>query len=342
MIMRKYLVAAACVLGSFAGRAQDINFSQFYELPLLRNPALAGSFKGDVRVTTAFRNQWASVTTPYKTLGLGAELRLAAGAGSNNYFSTGMQVTHDIAGDSRLTRTQALPMFAFHKSLSEDRDAYLTVGVVGGYVQQRFDPARLKFSDQFVAGAYSAANPTRERFSDDSRNYGDLTIGASFSTETATGTQYFIGGAVFHVSEPRVAFSADNDIRLNRKYVLNGGVNLFFNEDHRVLLYADVFVQGGHRQGQGGALWQMYLGPQDDDLPVCLYAGALYRWNDAFVPVVKLDYHQWCFGLSYDMNHSKLFSASTLRGGFELTLSYRNFLNSGLSSLSATRCPKTF
>ncbi len=39
---------------------QDINFSQFYELPLLRNPALAGIFNGNVRFTAAYRNQWES------------------------------------------------------------------------------------------------------------------------------------------------------------------------------------------------------------------------------------------------------------------------------------------
>ena len=31
--------------------AQDIHFSQFFETPLLRNPALAGIFSGDVRLT---------------------------------------------------------------------------------------------------------------------------------------------------------------------------------------------------------------------------------------------------------------------------------------------------
>ena len=36
---------------------QDINYSQFYELPLLRNPALAGIFNGNVRFTAGYRNQ---------------------------------------------------------------------------------------------------------------------------------------------------------------------------------------------------------------------------------------------------------------------------------------------
>jgi hypothetical protein len=49
--------------------AQDISFSQFYDQPLLRNPALAGIFTGDVRFTASYRNQWQSVTIPYRTFG---------------------------------------------------------------------------------------------------------------------------------------------------------------------------------------------------------------------------------------------------------------------------------
>lgn len=36
---------------------QDLHFSQFYEAPLLRNPALAGLYEGDVRIQGVYRNQ---------------------------------------------------------------------------------------------------------------------------------------------------------------------------------------------------------------------------------------------------------------------------------------------
>src|SRR5579875_946698 len=97
---------------------QDINFSQFYELPLLRNPALAGTFRGDIRFTSAFRNQWNSVTVPYQTQALGVELKTGVAQNSNDYLSVGIQFTNDVAGDSRLGKTQILPMLTYHKSLS--------------------------------------------------------------------------------------------------------------------------------------------------------------------------------------------------------------------------------
>lgn len=341
--MKRGVLAGLALLFMGAASAQDINFSQFYELPLLRNPALAGTFKGDFRFTSAFRRQWNSVTTPYETIALGSEVRLA-NKRNDDYLSLGCQITHDVAGDSRLSRTQALPVLAYHKSLNSAKDAYLTLGVLGGYVQQRFDPAGLRFSDQFVNGSYSALNPTRETFANNSVNYADLTVGLTYSSifgdGEELGTRYYIGAALFHVTEPLVAFSPANDIRLNKKLVVNAGLSIPVNESERVIVYADYFMQGGNRQAQGGLLWRKDLGPQEEELPVSLYLGGFYRGNDAVVPVVKLDYHKIGFGLTYDMNVSKLKEASRARGGAELTISYRGFLsNPDRSSTDKTRCP---
>ena len=107
--------------------AQDINFSQFYELPLLRNPAIAGLFTGDVRVVGVFRNQWNSVTVPYQTTGLSGELKFAIN--EVDYLALGVQLTNDVAGDSKLGRTALLPTLTFHKSINGDKDSYLVIGL---------------------------------------------------------------------------------------------------------------------------------------------------------------------------------------------------------------------
>ena len=44
------LFVALCLCLSSRLMAQDIHLSQFYETPILRNPALIGLFNGDYRV----------------------------------------------------------------------------------------------------------------------------------------------------------------------------------------------------------------------------------------------------------------------------------------------------
>lgn len=323
-------------------KAQDINFSQFYELPLLRNPALAGIYRGDVRATSAFRSQWGSVTTPYQTVALGAETKFGVSPNSNDYLSLGLQLTNDVAGDSKLGKTQILPMLTFHKSVNGDKDSYLSLGFLGGAVQQRFDPTKLKFDDQFVGGAYSATNPTRQTFMNTNVTYWDAAVGMTYSSVTAMDTRYYIGAAYFHFTEPKVAFDPANDIRLNKKLVINGGLSVPTGDYDRLTLYGDYFIQGGANQAQGGLLFKHDLIQEDEDESLSFNAGVFYRWNDAIVPVVKLDYYKLAIGLTYDVNVSKLRPASMARGGFELTLSYKSFLNIRNSSSEKVRCPVPF
>ena len=336
-----FLLMVLVVLVIHSG-AQDINFSQFYELPLLRNPGLAGVYKGDVRATSAFRSQWSSVTVPYQTTALGTETKFGVSQNSNDYLSLGLQLTNDVAGDSRLGKTQILPLLAYHKSVNSDKDAYLSLGFLGGAVQQRFDPTKLKFDDQFVNGSYSATNPTRQTFSNTNVTYWDASVGLTYSSILGYDTRYYLGAAYFHVTRPKVAFDLSQDIRLNKKFVLNAGLSATTSDYNRFILYIDYFIQGGNHQGQGGFLYKHDLLQEDLEETLSFSVGAFYRWNDAVIPVVKLDYYKLAIGLTYDVNISKLRTASNSRGGFELTLSYKSFLNIRNSSAEKVRCPVGF
>ena len=80
----------------------------------------------------------------------------------------------------------------------------------------------------------------------------------------------------------------------------------------------------------------------DNDETMSISAGAFLRWGDAIIPIMKLDIYKMAIGLTYDINISKLTTASKMRGGFEATLSYRDFLNIRNSSSQKMRCPVNF
>jgi len=153
--------------------------------------------------------------------------------------------------------------------------------------------------------------------------------------------RYYVGGSYFHFNEPKVAFDNSKDVKLNKKIMINGGVSLPTSENDRIILYADYFTQGGSKQMQGGFMYRHDLFQLDDE-SISLSGGSFLRWNDAVVPVLKLDYYGLGIGLTYDVNISKLRSASQSRGGYEVTVSYRNFLNIRNSSMDKVRCPVNF
>jgi type IX secretion system PorP/SprF family membrane protein len=318
---------------------QDINFSQFYELPLLRNPALAGIFNGNVRFTAGYRNQWESVTVPYRTMALGTEIKFFKGLSKGDFVTTGFQVTNDVAGDANLKRTQFLPVLNYHKMLKEESNTYISVAFMGGPVNESFDPGKLQFDDQFVNGSYSASNPTSQTFSNTKFNYLDASTGISFSSLINNYLKFYIGAGLFHITRPALTFMQDNEVRLNRKWVFNAGVSAYTNTYNRIVIYADYFMQGGNRMAQGGFLFTRNFDPQGDESRLSLSGGAVYRYKDAVIPVIKINTNKLSIGFSYDVNTSKLKTASAYRGGFEMTLSYMGLWNKENSDAEKVNCP---
>ncbi len=51
--------------------------------------------------------------------------------------------------------------------------------------------------------------------------------------------------------------------------------------------------------------------------------GLFIRHKDAVIVVLGIDYKSYTLGLSYDINISKLKTASNSRGGFEISVTYR-------------------
>jgi len=308
-------------------RAQDIHFSQFYETPLLRNPALAGIFTGDYRVQTLFRDQWNSFTDAYRTGSLSGEYKWLIGQ-TNDYLTTGMEIFYDKAGTAALTTTEAMPALNYHKSLSNERPMYLSVGFMGGLVQKTLDLSKVTTNNQYNGTAYDPALPTGETILHPNIHYLDGALGLSFNT--AFGDDHkntlYLGAAYFHLNRPRNSFYTDPTVELDPKIIFSGGVHDIIGDYLGFTIQADYSQQGPAHETIGGAMVSYKLGDDPDNSDYVFNLGTYIRWGDAIIPVIKLESNAFTFGLSYDVNISTLQTASEGRGGFELSLSYIGLL----------------
>ena len=339
--MRAKLFTLICVvlITGIKLNGQDFTFSQFQEMPLLRNPAIAGLFAGDIRIQSAYRSQWLSVTTPYKTMAVSAETKIPAKY-QDDFFTASLLVTNDVAGDSRLSRLQILPSINFLKSIN-DNNGYIALGFIGGLAQSQFDPTKLTFDDQFQNGSFNPLNPTSQTFSKTSITYFDASVGMSYSDRIGENTKFYLGGAYFHANKPKVSF-LDDKVLLKPRSVINAGLSIETSEYDNFYIFGDYISQAGNRQGLMGLMYSHIIGEYMEDDNVSLSLGAFYRWGDAVIPAIKLNLYKVSLGISYDMNVSKLSRASQLRGGYEFTASYRSFLNIRNTSLNKVKCPVTF
>lgn len=347
-ICKKYLINRVAkllfvLLFQLKLSAQDIHFSQFFEAPLLRNPSLAGLFKGDFRVQAVLRQQWASVTIPYQTGSFDGEYKMPIGSG-HDFLTVGGQFVYDKAGATDFTTLQVLPTLNYHKSLSGLKNRYLSAGFMGGFVQRSINSSKITTNNQFDGSGYNPLLGTGEPIINYSLGYWDGSAGLSFNTgignEDNENNNLFIGVAYHHFNRPKNSFYRNPEIELKAKWVYSLGIRFALSSKSFFTLQADYSKQGIFSEIIGGAIYTFAL---DDDLEKSkfnFHFGTLIRWKDAIIPLLKIDYKPFSVALSYDINSSLLKTASQGRGGFELSITHISFFDRNNSTKNATLCPK--
>lgn len=323
------------------GNSQDIHFSQMFETPLLRNPALAGIFSGDVRAQTVYRSQYNSVANAYMTTSANIEYKMPLGNG-DDFITMGTQVLYDKAGTAALTSLHVLPALNYHKSLSQERNMYLSMGIMGGLVQRRIDISKMTTNSQFNGNNYEQALNNGEQFDNNGYTYFDGSVGMSFNTSLGSEPEnnMYAGIAYHHFNKAKhVSFYTASQVEMTPKWVASAGVRMSTTEYNYVTVEADFTSQGAYTEVLGGFLYSMKLESPDEPRYI-LHAGTYLRWNDAIIPVAKVQMSAMSVALSYDVNISSLSNASRGRGGFEVSLAWQKFLDRDNSAKNAVRCPK--
>jgi type IX secretion system PorP/SprF family membrane protein len=337
--MRKVWTIFAFLFYSTILSAQDFSFSQFAEQPLLRNPALAGLYQGDLRVSMVYRNQWSSITVPFRTTALSIEYKTPVGK-SDDFITWGGQMSMDGAGDIRLRRTQFLPAINYHKSLSQSSDTYLSVAFMGGPVSSQFDPTQFKFGDQFRNG--STNNASQQIIGGTGYGYWDFSTGITFLTTLSEQLRCYAGLSLLHANRPRIkSVTGQTDANIAPRWNTQAGIQGKANNRDYIAAHLDILSQEGNRQYLLGLKYGWgTIADGDNVSPSIFYVGCWYRYGDALIPVVEIQHRDWHWGISYDINLSRLRTASNGRGGLELSLGYTGFLKIRSSTLDKIRCAR--
>lgn len=323
------------------GNAQDIHFSQFYETSILRNPSLTGIFSGDYKVGVMYRQQWSSISNPFQTALLSAEMRMPIRGDANDFISFGLLSYYDKAGSINLQTVTVYPAINYNKALEDAHNSFLSVGFTGGFIQRSFDPGKATFDNQYQNDRFDPANPTGETLPDPSFTQWD--IGAGFSFNSSAGKDntmnYILGASGYHFSRPKYSFSTDDEVQQAIRWNVNAGLSVKVSEQFAYQLHGNYMRQGTYNEAIVGALlgWTKESARTGDQF--VMSAGMLYRYADAVIPVLRLVYSGYSFGFSYDVNASKLTNASNLRGGFEITVFKTGLFRDPKFEKSRTLCP---
>jgi type IX secretion system PorP/SprF family membrane protein len=299
--------------------AQDIHFSQFYAAPILTNPANTGNFTGALRLGLNYRDQWGSVTVPYRTFSVYADGGIQPKKAVNR-FGLGVSAFTDQAGDGVLSTDKVYLSGAYHIGYTENSTVRFAMGLTGGLVQKSVDITKLSFNSQWNDFEFDETLSNNETPTVQTIDYVDLGAGALLTIMPYEGERYTLGLSLMHINEPQESFFGD-DNKVGIKYTATlggffaaGGIASFQPQ----ILFAS---QDNASEIIAGTNVSIPMNAENNGYN-SIFVGAWYRYKDAFWLVGGAQMDKLIVSISYDLNVSMLRSASSTRGGLEIAAAY--------------------
>ncbi len=324
--------------------AQDIQFSQFYAVPLYQNPAFAGAAHAP-RFTLHNRIQWPGIG--------GATSATALSKYTTTYFSVdnfwsryrsglALQVLRDWQAGSTLSSTQVGLQYAYELPLSPTFT--LRPGLQLDYVDRAVDYSKLRFPDDHDNqygwdGTVHTGGPRTQ--------FADVSSGVLLYSEKLWG-----GLSFHHMNTPNQSLTGAVS-RLPMKYAITGGYKIYLKEK-RYLVYLEKEKEVSitptvHYKAQGKS--------DQTDIGVYLIydqlmAGLWYRGlpfkryqtfnnNESMVILVGWKYQAFSIGYSYDIVFSRLQTVGS-GGAHELNITYVYHKSKKFKPMKRLPCPSFF
>lgn len=302
--------------------AQDPNFSQFFASPMTLNPALTGKFDGAYRVAGNFRDQWPTINNAFVTKTASFDMGIMKNRLPDiDQLGVGILAVTDRAGDGVLVTNYAGLSLAYHKGLDENGYHQIGAGFQGTYTNKRLDVSKVVFEDELTPLGF-VPGTTGEIFTNKQINvsYFDMNAGILYNGSTNGYNNFYIGASMYHINRPKESFQGGDFILLPRTTIQAGGKipvgtynYLHFAANHSIQAKATNTIVGG--------TFSLNVNNNEEN-PTNLYVGAWYRFNDAAIPYIGLEFNSVHIGVTYDATTSSLKPASNTRGGMEISLIY--------------------
>ncbi len=322
MKVSKFLFLICILTTGLATRAQDPHFSQFFASPLTLNPAFTGKFNGQLRFAANHRDQWPSIPKAYVTTSASLDFSILKNKlPENDVLGIGFSGLSDQSANNALKLNYGSVSLSYHKAFDEDGYNTLGAGFQATYTSMMLDINKLKFEDQLTQNGFTGV--TSEVLTNGSKqNYFDMNAGLLFSGSSDGYNNYYIGVSMYHINRPMIGF-IDQFWQLSSRFTVHGGGTFPIND--RMAINASAIQQFQNNASEtvlGAALSSSLNGNIDQDNPTSVYFGTWYRYKDAVIPYIGLEFGGLRLGASYDINLSSLKAATQSRGGSEFSLIY--------------------
>jgi type IX secretion system PorP/SprF family membrane protein len=317
--------------------AQDLHFSQFFNNPLLTNPANTGFIPdADYRLGASYRNQYSNImAVPYKTMSIFGDAQVFRNKIETGWLGLGAVILRDVAGTGSLTSTKAYASIAYHQELG--LSSLLSAGFNVGWANKRIDQTKLTFPDQFDGKFFDGNQPTSVMLANNNISYFDLQAGMNYAYFPTEDIYINAGYSIHHVNQPRETFFEDNgNNKISMRHI--AFINGIFKMNENVIINPNIYytTQAKARELVLGLNAAYNLSEHGEKQ---LIAGLYYRYQDAVIPMIGLEINNMRFTFSYDVTTSSLKNFNHSFGASEFNLLKKGFYNEFSGDRRQSLCP---
>lgn len=338
-ILRIILLAACSLQLGASLQAQDLHFSQFMNSPLTTNPANTGFIPdGDYRLGINYRNQWSSIMAiPYKTMSAFGDAQIMKDRFETGWLGAGAVILRDVAGSGSLTSTKIYGSLAYHQLINAG--SLVSAGFNVGWANKQINVTNLKFPDQYDGKFFDNKLPTAVALDNNNISYLDVQIGVNYAYFPNERMYLNAGYSAHHVNRARESFfnespGVDNRIAIRHIGFLNGSFLL----NSQWIINPNVYftMQAKSIEMVAGMNAHYNLSGDGDNQ---LIGGLYYRYKDAIIPMIGLQYKDMIATFTYDATMSTLKNYNNTRGAFEFSLIKQGLFNSYHGDKRQSMCP---
>lgn len=323
--------------------AQSMHFSQYYNAPLLLNPANTALMPdNDFRIGANYRNQWAVIPVPYNTYSAFADFKIGGNKnpGHSSWLGIGLAFFNDVAGQGNLSLTQVQGNIAYHLRLGEN--ALLSLGFSAANVQRSVNYDALTFDLQWDGGTFNTTYPNGEKTSGIVKtNYSTVGSGLNLAIFPNENVYMQFSGGALNINQPNESFYNEKNKVAIRPI---GDVDLLFRAGGSLIINPSMYAttQSGASEIVAGNMFRIHIAGTNASNNEELLLGLYDRLNDAVIGVAGYQIGNVQFMASYDFTTSGLTPYNGSYGALEFSVIYKANYHKANDATTMYTCPRFF
>ena len=320
---------------------QAMHFSQYYNAPLLVNPANAALMpESDYRLGAQHRSQWAALPAPFTTTSIYGDFQAFRNKNQTNWMGIGFAFFNDNVGDGKLNLFRSDATLAYHVQIGENH--MLSAGTTVSRASRSVNFSRFSFPVQWDGYTFNRNDPNQEGKGLEKTSFNTVSAGINYAFFPNESFYMKLGFSTANLNRPTETFFKGGENTLQYRHTAN--VDALLKTSDNFILNPSFYysTQSGAQEMLYGSLFLVNLyKPTEQIAANQIIFGVFHRIEDAFVGVVGIQRNGLRLTSSYDYTISTLpINAGKGTGAFEISLRYEGLYGENSKVRNMYHCPR--